>query len=372
VEKFIAQPDLGEVVGLERYRRIDAVTLEPAELAERVAFLVHAIEAHGDVPVDGLAGVQGKASVEVRSGLRRCLVDPLAIGLLECAVEKAATRAATEGDRAGSFEDFDALRIVEVAKYLHVIAKAIDEEVRAGIHAANDELVTVAFALVNGDARHKTGDVGQVLEAVVRYELPGHDAERLRNVDDRGIDLGRHRRAVRIDTDRPRPRILCRAARPGQLDRAGRRSARRRRARPRHLHCRSALLRPARRRVDGDLRQRSCIRLAGGRLLRGRRRRCVRWRGRSLLRRCGRRRWSRVRRCGGRLLRRRRCLGTHLVCGRGGEREVAHRKQDCLRDCLDALMRLHDGPPQKCRRDDMTLPPQLPNNCVPDESLALV
>ena len=178
---------------------------------------------------------QGEAPVEVGSGLRRRLVYPLAIGLLECAVEKAAAGAATEGDRAGSFEDLDALCIVEVAKYLHVIAKAVDEEVRARIHAANDELVTVAFALVDGDARNITGDVGQVLEAVVVYEFPGHDAERLRNVDYRGIDLGRHRRAVRIDTDRSRARILGPAARPGQLDRAGRRCAGRRRARARHL-----------------------------------------------------------------------------------------------------------------------------------------
>ena len=113
----------------------------------------------------------------------------MAVGLLQCAVEKAAAGAATEGDRTGSFEDLDALCIVKVAKYLHVIAKAVDEEVRAEIHAANDELVTVAFALVAGDARNKTGDVGQVLEAVVIYEFFGHDAERLRNVDDWGLTL---------------------------------------------------------------------------------------------------------------------------------------------------------------------------------------
>ncbi len=222
-------------------------------------------------------------------------------------------------------------------------------------------MTTVAFALVDGDARNKTGDVGQVLKARVIYELPGHDGERLRNVDYRGIDLGCDRRAVRIDADRSRPRILGRAARPGQLYRAGRRGARRRGARARHLRYRCALLRPAGRRVDGDLRQRRCVRLVGGRLLRRRsrrRRRGVRWRGRSLLRRCGRRRWGRVRRRGGRLLRRRRCLGAHFVSGRGGERDVAHRKQDGLCDRLDALMSLHDGPQKKCRRDDVTPSPR--------------
>ena len=42
--------------------------------------------------------------------------------------------------------------------------------------------------------------------------------------------------------------------------------------------------------------------------------------------------------------------GHALVCGCGGERDVAHRKQDCLRDCLDALTRPHDNPQEKLSR----------------------
>ena len=53
MEIFVAQSDLGAVVRPERHGRIDAPALEPAELPEGVAFLVHAVEAHGDVLVDG-------------------------------------------------------------------------------------------------------------------------------------------------------------------------------------------------------------------------------------------------------------------------------------------------------------------------------
>src|SRR5512132_714933 len=102
-------------------------------------------------------------------------------------------------------------------KILDVVAEAVDEEVRARVHTADDELVAVAFALVHIDARDVTRDVGEVLKAAVRDELPRHDAERLRNTDQRRVDLGRHRRAVRVHADRARVRILRPAGRPGRL-----------------------------------------------------------------------------------------------------------------------------------------------------------
>src|SRR5262249_58821520 len=122
-----------------------------------------------------------------------------------------------EGDRAWSLQHLHALRVVEIAKILDVVAEAVDVEVGARIHAADDELVAVAFALVDVDARNVARDVGEVLEAVVVDELPGDDAERLGNVDDGRIDLGRHRRAVGIDAHRPRARILRAARRPRRL-----------------------------------------------------------------------------------------------------------------------------------------------------------
>src|SRR5215467_7992889 len=268
---FVAEPDLGGVVDLERHRRIDAVALEPTELPERIAGLVHGIEARGDGLVDGLAGVEREAPVVIGSGLRGRLVDPLPVGLLERAVDEPAAGGAAEGDRARSLQDFDALRVVEIAKILHVVAEAVDVEVGARIHAADDELVAVAFALVDVDARNVARDVGEVLKAVVVDELPGHDAERLGNVYERRIDLGRHRRAVGIDAHRPRARILRGARGPGRLYGRARirrawlrrvwlRRARQRRAHLRRLHRRRGGGPPARR-FDGDRGQRRRLRL---------------------------------------------------------------------------------------------------------------
>ena len=90
MEIFVAESDLGGVVDLHRHRRIDAVALERAELSKRLAALVHGIETRGDGLVDGLAGVDRKAPVEIGSGLRGRLVYPLPVGLLERAVDEPA------------------------------------------------------------------------------------------------------------------------------------------------------------------------------------------------------------------------------------------------------------------------------------------
>jgi hypothetical protein len=176
VEILVAQPHLGVRAHLVGERRIDPVAIEPVELPEAVASLVHGIQARGEVLVDGLAGVEGEAAIVPGAGLPRDLIYPLSVGLFKGTVEETTTRGATECDRARSLQDFDALRVVEIAKILDVVAEAVDEEVGARIDAADDELVAVAFALVHGDTRNVAGDVGEVLKARVVDEFPGHDA----------------------------------------------------------------------------------------------------------------------------------------------------------------------------------------------------
>ena len=51
---FVGQLDLGEVVGLQRDGRVDAVALEMVEVAERIAALVEHVQPRRDVLVDRL------------------------------------------------------------------------------------------------------------------------------------------------------------------------------------------------------------------------------------------------------------------------------------------------------------------------------
>ncbi len=84
----------------------------------------------------------------------------------------------------------------------------VDEEVRAGIDAADYKLVTVALTLMHGNTRDVARDVGEALEVLISDEILGHDGDRLRNIDQRGVGLGRDRRAVCVNADRARTGIL--------------------------------------------------------------------------------------------------------------------------------------------------------------------
>ena len=206
--EFVAQLDLGVVGRLQRHRRIDAVAFEMAVVAERVAVLVEGVEAHRDVFVDRLAGIERDAPVAVGAGLHRRFIDAGAVGFLERAVDETAAGAAAEDQRARPLQDFDALGVVEIAEILHVVAKAVDEEVGAGIDAADDEFVAVALALMDRDARNVAGHVGEALEVLVADEFLGHHGDRLRDVDQRRVGLGRDRGAVGVDADGAGARVL--------------------------------------------------------------------------------------------------------------------------------------------------------------------
>lgn len=205
---FVGQLDLGEVVGLQRNGRVDAVAFEMVEVAERIAALVEHVQPGGDVLIDGLSCIECDAPVAPRARLPRRLVDAGAVRLLEGAVEHAAAGAAAEGQGARALQHLDALRVVQVAEILHVVTKAVDEEVGAGIDAADDELVAIAFALVDGDARDVARDIGQALIILVADLLLGDDGKRLRDVDDRRVRLGGDGGAVGKIADGAGARVL--------------------------------------------------------------------------------------------------------------------------------------------------------------------
>jgi len=167
-----------------------------------------ALKRTSDIFVHRLPGVQRDALVAPGSDLPGRFVDARSVSFLQRAVDQATAGSTPEGQRARSFQDFDALRVVEIAEILDVIAKAVDVEIGAGVDAADHELVAIALALVDGNARDVAGDVGEGLKTRVADEILGHDGDRLRNVDQRRVGLGRHRCAVGVDANGAGARIL--------------------------------------------------------------------------------------------------------------------------------------------------------------------
>ena len=206
--ELIAQLDRGIIGRLERDRGIEAIAFEVAILAERIAVFIKRIQTHGDVFIDRLTCVERDALVAVGSGLHHGLVDPRTVGFLQCPVDQPAAGAAAEDQRARPFEDFEALRVVEIPEILDVVTEAIDEEIGAGIDTTDHEFVAVALALMDGDAWNVARHLRQALKALIPDEFLAHDGDRLRNIHQRRVGLGRRRRAVGVNPGRAGTRVL--------------------------------------------------------------------------------------------------------------------------------------------------------------------
>lgn len=201
VVEFVGQLDLGVVIRLQGHGRVEAIALELAEIAKGVAAFVESVQPDGDIVVDGLAGIEREPAVVVGAGLRGRFIDALAIGFLQGPVDEAAAGAAAEHQRTRALQHLDALRVIEIAEILHVVAKAVDVEIGAGIDAADHQLVAIAFALMHRDPGHIACHVGQALKVLVADILLGEHGDGLRDVDQLGVGLGRARRAVTVDPD---------------------------------------------------------------------------------------------------------------------------------------------------------------------------
>jgi hypothetical protein len=115
-----------------------------------------ALKPHRDVLVHRLAGIQRHALVVPGADLPRRFIYPCAVSFLERTVDETAAGASAKGQRTRSFQEFHALGVVEVAEILDVVAEPVDEEIGAGIDAADDEFVPIALALMDRDAWNVT------------------------------------------------------------------------------------------------------------------------------------------------------------------------------------------------------------------------
>ena len=186
-EIFIAQGDEGFLAGLDRSGRVDALTLERIPVAETFRVLVHTGDAEREGIAERMRIVGSRAALLPRAELQADIQRLAPIGGLGHAVQQPTGAAAAEDHRVRTLERFDALDVVGVAVVLHIIAHAVDEEIRGRTVAAEHQPVAIAFALGNTDARHVAHRVGHALHSLVPHLLLGDHADRLRHILQRGI-----------------------------------------------------------------------------------------------------------------------------------------------------------------------------------------
>jgi hypothetical protein len=127
---------------------------------------------------------------------------------LDHTVDHAAAAAASEDERVRPFERLDTLEVVQVAVILHVVAHAVDVEVRRRSIAADDDVVAVVFPLVRADAGNVAHHVAHARHQLIAHQILRDDGDGLRHVEQRRRRFGRaanHRHLVagrRADGDR--------------------------------------------------------------------------------------------------------------------------------------------------------------------------
>ncbi len=109
----------------------------------------------------------------------------------EHAIDDAAAAAAAEDHRVRALEHLDPIDVVEVAEILNVVAQSVDEEVCRAVVAAQGNLVAVALAGAGRRAGYEHQQIGDRAQLLV-LDLPfRNDGQRLRDVEDIGVGLGR-------------------------------------------------------------------------------------------------------------------------------------------------------------------------------------
>src|SRR5205085_302536 len=162
-----AELNAGALINRQAAGRIYAPALEIAVLTERARVFVDGVAAQSNAIGDPVADVELNSLVVERSAGEDRLPHARSIGFLANAIHQATAAAATESERIGCLEDLDAIDVVQIAEVLHVVARAIDKEVGARAVAANNDLIAVAFALVDGDARDIADSIGDPEDRLV-------------------------------------------------------------------------------------------------------------------------------------------------------------------------------------------------------------
>ena len=155
--------------------------------------LVEARRTHGHGLVQASADVGGEPLVVPRTKLQRRFTRLSPVGLAGHSIDDATHAATSEDHRVRTLECLDAIDVVDVSKVLDVVADTIDEEVGRRAVAAQDRRVAISFALGKADTRHVSGHVGHAGHPLIGDQRARDDADRLRDIAQRGRGLGRRR-----------------------------------------------------------------------------------------------------------------------------------------------------------------------------------
>ena len=192
---IIVEGDLYGIGEPRRGRQETAPALAFGDIAAGdVVMVVHEVGAKREVRRHLLVGVERRAEHVVGAERGRHLIEARPeIRLLADDIDRAADGAAAGDTAARTLVDLDLLDGKHVGNDVAGIANAVDENVVAGLEAADGEgaIGISAFGGADGQPRRRTGEVAQIACALVLDDLLGSDGDGSRRIDERFGQLAR-------------------------------------------------------------------------------------------------------------------------------------------------------------------------------------
>src|SRR5215471_10375705 len=103
-------------------------------------------------------------------------------GLFCDAIDYATAASPAKDHCIGSLKGLDTLNVVEITVVLDVISHAINKKISKRGIAADDDLISVVFSLMGGDAGNVPYNIADTKHQLITHLLLGHKRYRLRNI----------------------------------------------------------------------------------------------------------------------------------------------------------------------------------------------
>src|SRR5262249_29997900 len=147
--------------------RVNAIALQVDAVPEALGVLIHTICAEGHFVVEGLVKIHRDPFVVEGTGQQRNLAQRRESRFFGHPVDHASATTAAEDHGVGTSQNLYAIHVVEIAIILNVVPHAIKKEVRGRAVTPKDDLVTIIFALMGGNAGHITNYVADAQHLLI-------------------------------------------------------------------------------------------------------------------------------------------------------------------------------------------------------------
>src|SRR5262245_43326786 len=174
---FVTCDHPGSVAWCVGYRWTHTHAFHPNILPKAIGLLVHAVNTKRSGGTEWAIEIRSCALVCKPAGLKRECAYRLKSSFFGYSIHNATTAAPAEDHGVRPLQRLDAVEVVKVPVVLHIVAPTVEEKICRRTVSADDELVSIVFALVNVNPRNVAHDVRDTGHGLVSDQFIGYHSD---------------------------------------------------------------------------------------------------------------------------------------------------------------------------------------------------